>query len=51
MGDKDVIYTKLKHVQSWLWLALLDPDKPICRDEAAKGLEDINLTLNTIEKG
>jgi hypothetical protein len=52
-NDKDKLeyaaqdmYNTLKHVQSWLWLSLLHPDKPVCRESAAKALEEINGVLN-----
>lgn len=45
------MYTQLKRIQSWLFVDLLHPARPIDRESAAKVFHEINALLNsTIDK-
>ena len=42
------LLNQLNKIQQWLWLDLLDPDKPINRDSAAKALKEISKLINPL---
>lgn len=45
------MYDQLKRIQSWLFVDLLHPERPLDRESAAKAYHEINALLNsTIDK-